>query len=617
MTDYFEVHERDGAARLGEVRLADPATTPALADPFLDDAGSLWAGDREVPDGDEAALTVLPHRSFPAGTREEVRESFAVDHPDADFPSAAVVDSRSARDLGVDAYLLSDAQGFVGHGQAFRNAIVRAKAALPPDAALGLSGVATPRNVAVLAYAGVDLVDATLARTKGTQGMYLTADAEHFLEDLDELPCACPACAKPRSEFTRADCADHNVNALRAELRRVRERIRSGRLRDYVEGQARHEGWLTAAFREFDDQWGYVEERTPLMRDAEVTAASAETLDRVEIRRFADRVTSRYRNRFTDQPLVLVPCSATKPYSDSQSHRQFHDAIQWRGHTVSMTSPIGVVPQELETTYPAQHYDSVVTGDWSEDEIGFVTEVLRRYLERNDYSRVIAHVPADGYREICERVESDPAVDVAFEYTCVDHPTTDESLGELNAALEGEPAYSKREREHNTVRAIADYLLGDGAGDDLFGGLGAAGREAGDGDEADRYGGETDVSTTGRYPKLQVWGDDPDAGREGEPGEQLATMVPQYGTLSFTLAGARRWVASDAPTKRVEIDAFVPHGSVLAPGVVDASDDIRVGDEVVVDGPKAFAVGRAAMSGPEMAGATRGVAVEVRHADEK
>ena len=617
MTDYFEVHERDGAARLGEVRLADPATTPALADPFLDDAGSLWAGDREVPDGDEAALTVLPHRSFPAGTREEVRESFAVDHPDADFPSAAVVDSRSARDLGVDAYLLSDAQGFVGHGEAFRNAIVRAKAALPPDAALGLSGVATPRNVAVLAYAGVDLVDATLARTKGTQGMYLTADAEHFLEDLDELPCACPACAKPRSEFTRANCADHNVNALRAELRRVRERIRSGRLRDYVEGQARHEGWLTAAFREFDDQWGYVEERTPLMRDAEVTAASAETLDRVEIRRFADRVTSRYRNRFTDQPLVLVPCSATKPYSDSQSHRQFHDAIQWRGHTVSMTSPIGVVPQELETTYPAQHYDSVVTGDWSEDEIGFVTEVLRRYLERNDYSRVIAHVPADGYREICERVESDPAVDVAFEYTCVDHPTTDESLGELNAALKSEPAYSKREREHNTVRAIADYLLGDGAGDDLFGGLGAAGREAGDGDEADRYGGETDVSTTGRYPKLQVWGDDPDAGREGEPGEQLVTMVPQYGTLSFTLAGARRWVASDAPTKRVEIDAFVPHGSVLAPGVVDASDDIRVGDEVVVDGPKAFAVGRAAMSGPEMAGATRGVAVEVRHADEK
>ena len=343
MTDYFEVHERDGAARLGELRLADSVTTPALADPFLTDAGSLWAGDRRIPDGDEASLTVLPHRAFPAGTREEVRESFAVDHPDVDYPAAAVVDSESARDVGADAYVLADASGFVGHGEAFRDAVVAAKDALPADTALLLSGVATPLNVALLAYAGVDLVDATLARTKGTEGMYLTADAEHFLEDLDELPCACPACAQSREEFTRADCAEHNVNALRAELRRVRERIRAGRLRDYIEGQTRHDQWLTAAFREFDDQWGYLEERTPLMRDAEVTAATAETLDRVEIRRFADRVTSRYRNRFTDQPLVLVPCSATKPYSDSQSHGQFHDAIQWRGHTVSMTSPVATV----------------------------------------------------------------------------------------------------------------------------------------------------------------------------------------------------------------------------------------------------------------------------------
>ena len=596
MTEYFEVHERDGAARLGELRLSDPVTTPSLADPVVADAGSLWAADRELPDGDEATLTVLPHRAFPAGTREEVRESFRVDHPDVDFPAVAVVDVPGAEDVGADAYLLSDAAGFIGHGEAFRDAIVAAKESLPADAALFLSGVATPRNVATLASAGVDLVDGTLARVKGLEGRYLTADAAHFLEDLAELPCACPACATSRSEFTRADCAEHNVNALKAELRRVRERIRAGRLRDYLEGQARHEGWLTATLREFDDQWGYLEERTPILRDAEITAASAETLDRVEIKRFADRVTTRYRNRFSEQPLVLVPCSATKPYSDSQSHRQFHDAIKWRGHTVSMTSPIGVVPQELETTYPAQHYDAVVTGDWSEEEIGFVTEVLRRYLTRNDgYSRVIAHVPEDGYREICERVEADPAIDVPFEYTCVAHPTTDESLGELNAALEGEPAYSKREREHNTVRAIADYLIGDGAGDELF----------------------DTIRTTGRYPKLQVRSDDATGGRDGEPGEQLATMVPQYGTLSFTLAGARRWVESDAPTKRVAIDGFVPRGSVLAPGILDADATIRVGDEVAVEGPKAFAVGRAQMSGPEMTASTRGVAVEVRHVEER
>jgi archaeosine synthase len=335
--------------------------------------------------------------------------------------------------------------------------------------------------------------------------------------------------------------------------------------------------------RELDSQWGYLEERTPILRDAQIDAATEDTLRRVEIQRYADRVTTRYRNRFSN-PLVLVPCSAAKPYSESQSHRQFHDAIQFRAHLVSMTSPIGVVPQELETTYPAQHYDTVVTGRWSEDEKRFVSQVLRRYLERNSYPEIIAHVPDEGYRDIVERVED--VLDLEVTYTVEEHPTDTESLANLQRALSGELKYSKREREHNTVRAIADYLLGDGAGDELF----------------------EDIQTTSRYPKIQV--------RDQEE-TQLATMVPQYGTLSFTLEGAKMWVDSEAPTKRVEIDGFVPHGSVLAPGVVDADEEIRVGDEVVVEGPKAFGVGRAEMFGREMVESTRGIACEIRHVEER
>ena len=585
MTDYFEVLDRDGAARIGELRLAEPVTTPARVDDILLDSGSLWNADRERPEGDDDALTILPHRSLPAGSREEVQEAFETTHADTDFPTAAVVASDDPTPQGADAYILSDAAGFLGHGEGFKQAIISAKQALPADTALVLSGGATPRNVALLAYAGVDGVDAKLAKVKGSQGKYLTSDAELFLDDLDELPCACSACQQPRDEFDREDCIEHNVAALEAELRRVRERIRAGQLRDYIEGQARHDNWLTAAFRLFDDQYSYLESRTPIFRTSELSAATSDTLRRVEIQRYADRVTTRYRNRF-DNPLVLVPCSARKPYSDSQSHGQFHDAIGYRGHTVSMTSPIGVVPPELELTYPAQHYDSVVTGRWSEDEKAFVANVLRGYLRRNDYPRVVAHVPDHGYRDIVERVERDTELD--FEYTVEGHPTDTDSLANLAGALEGELKFSKRERQHNTVKAIADYQFGEDAGDALFGGI--------------------DIQTTGRYPKLQIRNDD---------GEQLATMVPQYGLLALTVAGGDRWSKSDAPTKRVDIDGFVPHGSVLAPGVLDASESIRPGDEVVIKGPKAFAVGRAEMSGPEMTDSTRGVASTVRHVRER
>ncbi|MCU4753326.1 archaeosine synthase subunit alpha [Halobacteria archaeon AArc-curdl1] len=584
MTEYFEVHERDGAARLGELRLETPRTTPALVGDLLEDSGSRWSADREMPTGDESALTVLPHRGFPGGTAEPVRESFAVDYPDVAFPSVAVVSSAGPANHGTDAYVVSDVQSVVGHGAALVEAVVRLREAIPSDTALIFSGVATPRNVALLAYAGVDAFDATRATVKGTQGKYLTTESEHFLEDLEELPCSCPACQGPREAFTRADCAEHNRNALAAELAVVRQRVRDGRIRDYIEGQARHDQWLTAAMRELDSQWSYLEERTPILREGDLDAATEDTLRRVEIQRFADRVTSRYRNRF-DAPLVLVPCSARKPYSESQSHTQFHRAIQWRGHLVSMTSPIGVVPQELETTYPAQHYDTVVTGRWSADEKDFVARILERYLERNEYPYVVAHVPDEGYRDVVERVEAELDLDVTYTVDRDAHPTDDDSLGALSEALSGEPAYQKREREHNTVRALADYLLGDGAGDELF----------------------DSFQTTSRYPRLQV--------RESDE-TQLATMVPQYGTLSFTLEGARRWVESDAPTKRVQIDGFVPQGSVLAPGVVDADADIRVGDEVIVEGPRAFGIARAEMFGREMVESTRGVACEIRHVEE-
>lgn len=583
MTEYFEVHARDAAARVGELRLAESVTTPTLADDVVEDAGSEWVQRQDTPEGDESVLTVLPYRGFPSGTAEEVQESFAPEYPDVEFPSAAVVSPQTADDYGADAYVLSGAPGTVGHGAAFREAVVDTREAIPDDTALYLSGVATPRNVAVLVYAGVDLVDADRAVVRGTQGRYLTTEGAYDLEDLDELPCSCPACQQPVSAFDREDCVDHNVNALKAELGRVRRRIRDGRLRDYIEGQARHEAWVTAAFREFDQQYGYLEERTPVMRDSLLLSATEDTLRRVEIQRFAERVTTRYQKRLDGHPLLLVPCSAKKPYSESQSHRQFQDAANYRAHMVSMTSPIGVVPQELELTYPAQHYDSVVTGRWSEEEKDFVARVLKQYIDRTDYPRVIAHVPEEGYRDICERVAGQ--VDVPFEFTVGDHPTTDESLGELNAALAGEPKIWVEEREKATLRAVADYFIGDGAGDALF----------------------DDLTVQGRYPKLQALDGD---------GEQLAALVPQYGTLSFTLAGARKWVDSEAPTKRVEIDAFVPEGSVLAPGVVAADDDIRVGDEVVVEGPKAFAIGRAAMPGPAMADGTRGMAVDVRHSEQ-
>lgn len=584
MTEYFEVLDRDGPGRCGVLRLESLRHTPGLADELVVDGGSAWAKERNVPEPREDVFTILPHRGMPPGTPQEVREAFAIDPIDFDGPSGAVVDSDSAGNLGVDLYTLSTVQGVMGHASAFRDTIVNTRENIPDDTALYLSGVATPVNVPMLAFAGVDLVDTYAARIAATQGRYLTPDGEQELGTMTDLPCACEACSKPLTEFDTDDLEAHNVAILEAELARVRGRIQNGTLREFVSSRVRHLPWLTGAFRRFHEPGTYLDSREPLFRQESMYTTSDDDLDHPAIRRFRDRVTARYQTRF-EAPLVLLPCSAKKPYSESQSHRQFREAIGYRAHMASLSSPIGVVPMELECTYPAQHYDIPVTGRWTPTEREVIGSMLAAFLtEHATHRRVIAHVPPGPYREIVEQAADTAGVTPT--YTVSEHPTTDADLDALSNTLDGESPYGRSTRREHTIRAIADYQFGAGAGDDFFG--------------------EIDIESP--YPKHRVLDAD---------GTHLATMVPQYGLLALTIAGAKVWKQSEVPVRTVEIDPFVPHGDVLAPGIVDADDDIHVGDEVLVEGERAVAIGRAEMPGIAMRESTRGIAVDVRHTEER
>jgi archaeosine synthase len=333
--------------------------------------------------------------------------------------------------------------------------------------------------------------------------------------------------------------------------------------------------WQVEAVRLLDGT-EYVEERTPVARRTEMTTNSSESLDRAEIRRFARRVVERYRVP-RDDVAVLLPCSAGKPYSQSCSHSDFRDAIRRRAHEIVVTSPLGVVPRGLENVYPAAHYDTPVTGRWDAKEVEFVGGVLADYLEKNEYERIVAHVEEQGYGDVVEKAVEKTGVSV--EYTVEDgaHPTDDESLDALKDVLHGEEGATHKGENRAYVRATADYQFGRGAGDVV-----------------------KEARVEGRLPRLRLVRETDD--------EHLATLTPGYGTLAVSVEGARVF---DAP--RVEIDDFVPEGSVLAPGVIDADPAIRVGDEVLFEGPSAVGVGRARMSGDEMVRSERGVAVSVRH----
>jgi len=575
MTRYFEVLRRDGPARLGRLLIERQINTPGLIE--KDDivsAGSILqcSSAREAWRSGEALrgqkkLAVMPYVPAVPGLEPEIR----LPPLEIDGPKGVVIRPFEAeRPEDADTYVLAFA-GAIRNPRDLVGAVVGARNRTASDTALYAPALATPANLALLIYLGIDLFDSTRVVADGLLGRYHTRDGVWRLGELGEIPCRCEHCrelADGREDVRLL--AAHNLLKLQEELSTAREMIRSETMREYVERQVRVTPDLTAALRLLDQEHIYLEKRTPLQRRSVLYANTAESLRRVEVTRFGERVIERYKAPRSDV-LLLLPCSARKPYSLSRSHRLFAQAIGSHHrylHELILTSPLALVPRELEEVYPAASYDVPVTGRWDLEERSWLISCLDAYLKKNRYPRVVAHLEGE-----LEETVRDSGIDAVF----TGGGTSGPALSELSLAVDEACRDALRLPEARMLRyrAMADYCFGSGAGDALMAG------------------------------KVQVKGRE----LQDESKKPLA-MLTINGALALSLEGARRIEALGSYI--VTIGDFLPKGSLLAPGVVDADMQIRPGDEVIVRGERCYGLGRARMSGWEMVESRRGVAVDLR-----
>jgi archaeosine synthase len=595
MTKIFEITHRDAAARIGKLILDREISTPAIIkihekDSPIIDSGSLWK-KTAPPEPDAKKIVILPHKSLPLYTREEIIKDIKEEvKPTSNFAHTGAVIHPFTREYPEsELYVIGAAKQLENRARELVESIIRLKENTRADSLLYAPALATPENLAMLVYLGIDIVDETLPIIKAYEDIYLTHSGEFHLDRLHEFPCACTVCSAntpqelmklPKKERAEA-LSKHNSSKLGEEMRAVREHIRAGHLREYAERQCRVRPWLTAALRLIDAQYEFLEKRTPVFRSNILYANTLESLNRVEIKRFVQRIAERYTAPDLET-LVLLPCSAKKPYSLSLSHQKFINALgKYRKyvHEVIITSPMGVVPRELELMYPAAHYDTPVTGHWDLEERAWVAGCLKMYLQKNKNKNIIAHVHG-AYREICGTVEDELGLE--FTYTADEGVTSHASLDKLKNEVSGFEHTKKRTSEQTNldiIRATLDYQFGKGAGDMLV---------------------TDEAFIRAPYPKFQLFAD-----------KQLATLIPQYGTIALTVEGGLK--LREHPYYKVKIADFTPHSSILAPGVLDADPQIRPNDEVIVEGERFFGVGRALMSGWEMKECGKGVAVELRH----
>lgn len=443
--------------------------------------------------------------------------------------------------------------------------VVRLREAAGFGRLLCMLGIGEPSTVAILSYMGVDVFDDSLARAAGVNGIRLLPEAE---------------------VSTGSDESDGNISDMDAELAKVRMFIRADRLRELADQRSFSSPSNVALLRLYDQNaYAYAEEACSTV-GCRFCCNSTQAIRRPDLKRYRDRV-SEYRKPDHKRILLLLPCSAKKPYHISKTHRAFASAIHTAQHDtlvheVIVTSPLGMVPRELDACYPANSYDIPVTGEWKCEERRMIREMVGSLIQQG-YDKVVCHLGED--YELLEGLAD-------MECTVVGDPTSPKSLENLDRTLRQaakgmEPVDYLVDR-NALARNLLEFQFGREVSDVLM---------------------DENTYAIGKFPYWKYIREDPE---DRKRKVQVGMMTPERGMVSLTLEGAEMV----APTGHgvVEMTDFELKGNLFAVGVVSADPGIRIGDEaIIMCNGEVRGVGVAMMCGREMTDLKRGIAVKVRH----
>ncbi len=217
--------------------------------------------------------------------------------------------------------------------------VVAAKRGLGPAGPVHLFGAGHPMMFALAAAMGCDLFDSAAYALYAREDRYLTVEGTRQLEDLEYLPCACPVCTRHTPTTLRELDADareealarHNLHVSYAELRRVKQAIRTGRLLELVESRARAHPAMLSGYRTLLAHVEFLEAHDPVSK-APLFYTSTESADRPEVYRHHQRL-----KRLNVGDTVLL--------TQGDPHEGYETC--W-----SLRPPFGPVPPELAETYP-------------------------------------------------------------------------------------------------------------------------------------------------------------------------------------------------------------------------------------------------------------------------
>ena len=310
--------------------------------------------------------------------------------------------------------------------------ILTAKKGLPIDRPLHLFGAGHPAMFSLAVTLGCDIFDSAAYVLYARENRYMTENGTWRLNELDYFPCACPRCSsetprgleqKPKKE-QEVFLAEHNLYVCAAEMRRIKQAIRDGRLWEHTEMRVHGHPALLSALKKLRSHVDFLEKHSPIVKSSGFFYFGSEGLARPEITHYRKRLTERYAPSRNMKVLFLVPQTRNKPFQKApelkkirQLFRSLGEGFASKIHVCVYCAPFGVVPLELDETYPLSQHEVALPIDL--ETVDYVANQTREYIVRSPYVSVVLLNDAKLWRNTIEKACKSACRTKGLAFDCV------------------------------------------------------------------------------------------------------------------------------------------------------------------------------------------------------
>jgi 7-cyano-7-deazaguanine tRNA-ribosyltransferase len=230
----------------------------------------------------------------------------------------------------------------------------------------------------------------------------MTENGTWRVNELDYFPCCCPRCSAetPRSLERKTPkerevfLAEHNLYVCIAELKRIKQAIRDGRLWEHTEMRVHAHPALLSALKHLRNHADFLEKYSPTAKTRGFFYFNSVGLKRPEITHYRKRLTERYNPPAEAKVLLLVPQTRNKPFHKAPEFKKIRQLFKSLGkglsgqvHVCVYSAPFGLVPLELDEVYPLSQHEAAHPFDL--ETVEYVAHQTAEYIKRSSYKSVV------------------------------------------------------------------------------------------------------------------------------------------------------------------------------------------------------------------------------------